>query len=619
MSLNLKNRCNYTPQPNGWALWACFASLWLTLPVHAASPASLLQMDYRAFWKDQELPAAVWPVQPRHSSPLRLHRLEFLVSELALQRPDGSWLESSVTEWQAFVSLSRPGASVIPPATGLPAERFQRIRFKVGLPASLNDSDPAVWPHRHPLHPDTSGLHWGWQGGYVFLALEGRWQRPGDGSPLGGFSFHIATPPRAALVELPISLHAGGPLTLRLGLDIHRLLGAWDFARDGSSTHSRPGDPVAVRLQGALASAFRLVEIVPDTFQPELPLPSASNLASPPGTTPYRLDISRRLPQLGLPPDNPLTHEGVALGKQLFHDPRLSVNNTQSCAACHAPASAFSDSRRLSLGAEGQLGKRQSMPLFNLGWSSRFFWDGRAASLRQQVLMPIQDPHEMNETMDRAIAKIEDLSPVFQQAFGTPDITPDRLARALEQYLLTLVSQDSRFDRAARKVASLTEEEKRGLQLFVTEHDPKRGLLGADCFHCHGGTLFTDHSFRNNGLQLTADDLGHMIVTGNPADRGKFKTPSLRNIALTAPYMHDGRFQTLEEVVAHYSGPMQRSETLDPNLAKHPQQGLNLSPADQRALVAFLHTLTDTAWIDRQTDTQARSQTAQTQSAPLQP
>jgi cytochrome c peroxidase len=249
------------------------------------------------------------------------------------------------------------------------------------------------------------------------------------------------------------------------------------------------------------------------------------------------------------------------------------------------------------VGAEGQAGKRNAMVLFNLAWGQGFFWDGRAKTLREQVLMPIQDKHEMNETLERVTSKITDLAPHFAQTFGSPEITADRIAKALEQYLLTLISQESRFDRAVRKVAELTEQEKHGLQLFVTEHDPKRGLFGADCFHCHGGTLFTDHQFHDNGLALPPEDVGQMVVTKNEADRGKFKTPSLRNIAVTAPYMHDGRFNTLEEVVEHYSGPIQKRDTLDPNLAKHPAAGLQLSAADKQALIAFLKTLTDEAFL----------------------
>src|SRR6185503_4060352 len=147
----------------------------------------------------------------------------------------------------------------------------------------------------------------------------------------------------------------------------------------------------------------------------------------------------------------------------------------------------------------------------------------------------------------------------------------------LEQYLLTLISQESKFDRSARKLAQLTPQEQRGLQLFVTEHDPARGLRGADCFHCHGGNLFSNHQFMNNGLAQRSVDSGRMVVTGAESDRGKFKVPSLRNVTLTGPYMHDGRFATLEEVVEHYNGKLHRSRTLDPNLAKHPESGLNLS------------------------------------------
>jgi cytochrome c peroxidase len=240
------------------------------------------------------------------------------------------------------------------------------------------------------------------------------------------------------------------------------------------------------------------------------------------------------------------------------------------------------------------------MALVNLAWGQGFFWDGRAKTLREQVLMPVQDKHEMNETLERVEEKLsvdQGRKADFQKAFGSSGITPDRIAKALEQYLISLVSQESRFDKAVRKVAELTEQEKRGLQLFVTEHDPKRGLFGADCFHCHGGTLMTDHQFHNNGLSLTPEDVGRMLVTGAEADRGKFKTPTLRNIALTAPYMHDGRFSTLEDVVEHYSSGVKRGDTLDPNLAKHPAEGIRLSAEDKRALVAFLKTLTDEGFV----------------------
>jgi cytochrome c peroxidase len=297
-----------------------------------------------------------------------------------------------------------------------------------------------------------------------------------------------------------------------------------------------------------------------------------------------------------LPNDNPLTVDGVALGRRLFNDARLSRDNAQSCASCHDPSKAFTDGRPNSIGANGDRGRRNAMPLVNLAWAKEFFWDGRAKALREQVLMPIQDAHEMNEKLDAVVAKLasdRDFPVLFRAAFGTTNISSARMALALEQFLLTLVSQESKFDRAARKLDKLTPEEQRGLQLFVTENDPARGLRGADCFHCHGGNLFSNHQFMNNGLAPRTSDAGRMEVSGDENDRGKFKVPTLRNVALTAPYMHDGRFATLEEVIDHYNGPLHRTRNLDPNLAKHPESGLGLSAEDKAALIAFLKTLTD--------------------------
>ncbi len=239
------------------------------------------------------------------------------------------------------------------------------------------------------------------------------------------------------------------------------------------------------------------------------------------------------------------------------------------------------------------MGDRNSMPLFNLAWKREFFWDGRAPSLREQVLMPIADHREMDESLENVSKKLTK-SPYYARLFGaafrSEGITAEKIALALEQFLLTLSARDAKFDQAISGKTKLTEQETRGFELFMTEYEPRTGQFGADCFHCHGGALFSDHQFHNNGL--SGDDRGRAKVTGSAADHGKFATPSLRNIALTAPYMHDGRFATLEEVVEHYSSGVQRSPTLDPNLAKHPANGLNLATADKAALVAFLKTLT---------------------------
>jgi cytochrome c peroxidase len=204
---------------------------------------------------------------------------------------------------------------------------------------------------------------------------------------------------------------------------------------------------------------------------------------------------------------------------------------------------------------------------------------------------------EMHETLTNVVAKLadtnDDYPAFFTTAFGSPEITPEKISLALENYLLTLTSFDSKFDRVMNGQEKFTTAEQRGFELFSTEYDPRRGQYGADCFHCHGGPLFQSQSFANNGLDEAFSDIGRAKVTGRSSDLGKFAVPSLRNVALTAPYMHDGRFQTLEEVVEHYCTGVKRSTTLDPNLARHPDGGVPLSEPDKKALVAFLQTLTD--------------------------
>jgi cytochrome c peroxidase len=211
-------------------------------------------------------------------------------------------------------------------------------------------------------------------------------------------------------------------------------------------------------------------------------------------------------------------------------------------------------------------------------------------------LEPIENPIEMHETLTNVVSKLRarpDYQKDFARAFGSPDITADRIARGLEQFLLTQISYHSKFDRSLSGEVELSVEEKRGFELFHTEYDPRREQFGADCFHCHGGPLFQSQGFANNGLDAGFSDLGRFLVTKKDGDKGRFSVPSLRNIVLTAPYMHDGRFSTLEEVIGHYSAGVKRSTTLDPNLAKHPDGGVPLSAEDKRALVAFLKTLTD--------------------------
>ncbi len=311
----------------------------------------------------------------------------------------------------------------------------------------------------------------------------------------------------------------------------------------------------------------------------------------PAGSTPVPLKTPKDFPIPKLPADNALTKERIALGDKLFHDTILSIDGTISCAACHVVEFAFSDDVDLSRGFEGRLGKRNSMPLFNLAWKDQFFWDGRAKTLREQVLEPIQDHLEMAANLDRVIYRLNRSKIYrddFKKAYGPGQITKKKLGLALENFLLTIVSHDSKYDRVVAKKETFTKPEKRGHSLFFTPH--QKG--GAGCFECHSGPHFSDFEFRNNGLSLADDlrDFGVFKVTGKEEDRLKFATPSLRNILITEPYMHDGRLAKIEDVVKHYNSSLHKSPSLDPKLKA---EGLGLSKDDQAALVAFLKTLTD--------------------------
>lgn len=323
-------------------------------------------------------------------------------------------------------------------------------------------------------------------------------------------------------------------------------------------------------------------------------------------TSPYELNIPGFIPPMPVPTDNPITEEGVELGRFLFWDKKLSSDNTISCGSCHLPEFGFSDPNTLSTGVGGVQGTRQSMSLVNLAWANFYFWDGRSATLEDQVFHPILDPLEMNESVTGVIEKIKGDSqypPMFENAFGSACVDSVRIAKAIAQFLRTMVSFNSEFDQAYYGPGTFNELQWNGLELFLKEGgDPAEGLggqWGADCFHCHGGnfTFFTDHLLHNNGLDSVFTDQGAYAVTGNMVDMGRFKTPTLRNIELTAPYMHDGRFGTLEEVVEHYNTGGVPSPTIDPFM-KYTQGGLQLSLQDQASIIEFLKMLTDEEFID---------------------
>jgi cytochrome c peroxidase len=327
----------------------------------------------------------------------------------------------------------------------------------------------------------------------------------------------------------------------------------------------------------------------------------------PDETGPYELVVPKYFGDFQIPANNPLTKEGVTLGRMLFYEKMLSNNNTVSCASCHQQSHAFTDAQAFSKGSDGLPGKRSTMSLVNLSWNKRFFWDGRVTSLEEQALVPIQDPLEMHQSLDAAVAKLQS-SPIyparFKQVFGSETITAQQIAKALAQFERTLVSSNSKYDQYLNKQYQPTAKELNGEALFMT-HPLAGKIRGGNCGDCHGGFLTTLGNFHNNGLDTEVQDNGLEGVTGKIADRGKFRAPSLRNIALTAPYMHNGRFQTLEEVLDHYNEHIRISETLDPLILEASNEQvvpgepvkLHLSEQEKKDIIAFLHLLTDSTFI----------------------
>lgn len=317
----------------------------------------------------------------------------------------------------------------------------------------------------------------------------------------------------------------------------------------------------------------------------------------------YTLKIGD-FPTPDLPADNKPTVAGVQLGRMLFYEKMLSKDGSQACADCHKQEDAFSDIRQFSIGVEKLPGKRQAMALMNLAWHQNgLFWDGRTPKVRDQALKPIQDPLEMNETLPNAVAKIaaeKKYTDQFARAFGDGAVTAERIGLAIEQFEFTMISSNSKYDQSLRGTATLTAAEERGRKLFFAEFDPSGLNRGAECFHCHAGHNFTNDEFMNNGLDTDAGmtDEGRKKVTGAAADRGRFKVPSLRNIALTPPFMHDGSLATLEAVVDHYNTGAKNSSTIEFLMQYNLQPGgLGLTAQEKADLVAFLKTLTDTEFL----------------------
>lgn len=290
--------------------------------------------------------------------------------------------------------------------------------------------------------------------------------------------------------------------------------------------------------------------------------------------------------------NNPLSKEGFELGRALFYDPILSSDSTISCSSCHQQARSFSDPvHRLSVGVNDAIGVRNAPAIQNMAFQQHFFWDGGVNHLDFVPIAAITSEIEMAETIPNVVEKLSRSTfykEKFSQSFGSSEVNSQRMLFALSQFMNLMISANSRYDRFIRNEGEvLTQEEQAGLALFQTH-----------CSTCHATDLFTDGSFRNNGLNTTFEaDSGRQRITEHAEDRGKFKVPSLRNAELTFPYMHDGRFRTLEQVLNHYRFTIKESASLDPLFKNNTTPGIVLTDDEADKIIAFIKTLTDNDFI----------------------
>ncbi len=306
--------------------------------------------------------------------------------------------------------------------------------------------------------------------------------------------------------------------------------------------------------------------------------------------TPIRYATHFPAPQPS-PTRNPQTEKGIALGKKLFFDPVLSRSGKISCASCHLPSMSFSDGKATSTAGEsGKPLARNTPPLINLAWQNRFFWDGGVKNLESLPFAALTNPNEMGTDLRQLVQYLNDhvaYRKAFEEVFDIPRVSSAYIARALAQYQRTLVSDNSFYDKAQQDTSLQSPSFKKAMKIFTNK-----------CGNCHQPPLFTDHHFHNNGLDShfpTANEderAGRYRITLDSADLGKYKTPTLRNLVFTAPYMHDGRFASLTEVLDHYQSGVNHSPTLAPAL-----QSLTLTPSDRENILYFLHTLTDSSFV----------------------
>jgi len=367
----------------------------------------------------------------------------------------------------------------------------------------------------------------------------------------------------------------------------------------------------------AFASLIAITFIAACDKNEPMPVVSGDLMDIPYSPQTYTIMKPADFPEIPIPANNPMTVDGVQLGRRLFYDPILSADSTMSCSSCHLPQGSFTDSKAFSTGINGLVGRRSSMALLNLGYvlpQDGFFWDGRAKTLEDQALLPVEDPIEMHNTWPNVVDKLKKHATypaLFRKAFGVNDrteITKELAAKAMAQFERILVSSGkSKFDEFIGGNFDAFDDEEIDGKLMFFDEGQFYNLPDAQCFHCHGGITLTGGKFFNNGLDSVGSldefkDLGRFEVTGIESDKGKFRAPTMRNIALTAPYMHDGRFQTLEQVIDQYSdngfGVVNEGAFLNQiGFPNGDGSYTGLTANQKKAMVKFLHTLTDTTFV----------------------
>jgi cytochrome c peroxidase len=494
-----------------------------------------------------------------------IDRLRYYVSDVVLHGAAGAEHTSGVH----YCDLSADATQRIT-LPDVPSGQYERISFVFGLDDTRNLTGAL------PSTPENDAMEWpaALGGGYHYMLLEGRFEdatgsertcrvqtgRLVSGGTSTSHYFEVTLP------NSSVAIGTGTTHLLAL-MDV----GGW-FA-DPPYDFNDYGTDMA-----ASAAAQQILE------------DNGPHVFAPLTQDPVTIEFPPAFPPMIVPADNPTTRQGVFLGRNLYHDPILSADSTLACAGCHRPEHSFADVTRFSVGIDGISGTRNANALVNPGFVTVSFWDGRARDLEAQALEPVQNPIEMNlpwsEVTERLAANAR-YRRLFLRAFGTVEITPDRVTKAIAQFERTLISANAKYDRWAAGEIQLTAAEERGHAMFFSE-------VG-DCFHCHGQNLaFTDNLFHNVGVDAVIVDPGLGGRTGLPSDMGLFRTPTLRNVELTGPYMHDGRFATLHEVVQHYNSGGFRTPTVDPLI----RVGVGLRLTDQQVddLVAFLMVLTDTTY-----------------------